>query len=126
MDGYDEISPFYKQTVKIRSTNPFKTSSSNYLHKNSFVMRVIKKGNRNTKSSAYTSSVCPVLECGAACWDPCREGQINASGRVQKEAAQFTNHTRNSYWETLVQLRKIAGLCALLKRARGTGLESDR
>ena len=44
LDGYDEISPFYKQTVKIRSTDPFKTSSSNYLHKNFFVMRVIKKG----------------------------------------------------------------------------------
>jgi hypothetical protein len=96
LDGYDEISPFYKQTVKIRSTDPFKTSSSNYLHKNSFEMRVIKKGNRNTKSSADTPSVRPVLECGAACWDPCREGQINALDRVQKKAAQFTVHTKNS------------------------------
>ena len=79
-----------------------------------FVMRV-KKGIRNTKGSAYTSSVSPVLECGAACWDPCREGQINVLDRVQKEAAQFTNHTRDSDWETLVQRRTIAGLCALCK-----------
>jgi hypothetical protein len=43
-----------------------------------FVMRVFKKGNRNTKSLADTSFVCPGLEYGAACWDPCREGQINA------------------------------------------------
>jgi len=41
-----------------------------------FVMDVIKKGNRNTKSIAYTSLVHPILEYGAACWDPCR-GKIN-------------------------------------------------
>jgi len=40
-----------------------------------FVMRVLKKGNRKTKSLAYTSLVRPVLEYGYACWDPCR-GQI--------------------------------------------------
>ena len=43
-----------------------------------FVMCVLKTVNRNTKSLAYTSLVCPVLEYGAACWDPCTEGQINA------------------------------------------------
>jgi len=37
-----------------------------------FVMRVLKKGGRNTKSLAYTSLVRPVLEYGSACWDPCR------------------------------------------------------
>jgi hypothetical protein len=42
-----------------------------------FVMRIFKNGNRNTKSLTYTSLVLPVLEYGAACWDPCREGQIN-------------------------------------------------
>jgi len=41
-----------------------------------FVMRVLKKGNRNTKSLAYRSLVRPILEYGPACWDPCR-GQIN-------------------------------------------------
>ena len=52
-----------------------------------FVMCVLEKGNRNTKSLAYTSLVCPILEYGSACWDPCREGQINALDRVQKKAA---------------------------------------
>jgi len=47
------------------------------------------------------SLVCPVLEYGAACWDPCREGQINALDRVQTKAAQFANHTKDSDWETL-------------------------
>jgi len=32
-----------------------------------FVMRVLKKGNRNTKCVSYTSLVRPVLEYGAAC-----------------------------------------------------------
>ena len=69
-----------------------------------FVMRVLKKGNRKTKSLAYTSLVRPVLEYGSACWDPCREGQINALDQVQTKAAQFTNHTKDSDWETLAHL----------------------
>jgi hypothetical protein len=32
-----------------------------------FVIRVLKKGNRNTKSLAYMSLVRPNFECGAAC-----------------------------------------------------------
>ena len=35
-----------------------------------FVMRIVKKGNKNTKSLAYTSLVRPILEYSAACWDP--------------------------------------------------------
>jgi len=58
--------------------------------------RVLKKGNRNTKCLAYTSLVCPILEYGSACWDPCREGQISAFHHVQKKAAQFTDHTKDS------------------------------
>jgi hypothetical protein len=46
-----------------------------------FVMRALQKANRNTKRLAYTSLVRPLLEYGAACWDPCR-GQINALDRV--------------------------------------------
>ena len=57
--------------------------------------------------------VSPVLEYGAARWDPCR-GQINALGQVQMKAAQFTNHMKESDWETLAQHR-IAHLCALFK-----------
>jgi len=75
-----------------------------------FVTRVLKKGNRYTKSLAHM-----ILEYRSACWDPCIEGQINALNRVQKTAAQFTNHTKDSEWETLAQCRMIACLCALFK-----------
>jgi hypothetical protein len=51
-----------------------------------------KKGNNNKKSLAYKSLLRPILEYGVACWDPCREGQINALGRVQKKTAKFANH----------------------------------
>jgi hypothetical protein len=56
-----------------------------------------------------------ILEYEAACWDPYREGQINALGRVQKRAAKFACHTNASVWETLAQGRKIARLCVLFK-----------
>jgi hypothetical protein len=81
-----------------------------------FVMDVLKKENRNTKSLAYMSLVRPVV-----CWDPCRVGQINALDRVQKKAPQFTNHTKDSDWESLAQHRMIAHLCALLKCTLGNG-----
>jgi len=84
-------------------------------------MRVLKTGSRNTKSLAYTSLVRPILENGSACWDPCREGQINALDRVQKKAAQFTNHVKDSDWETLAQRRTIARLCELFKAYCGKG-----
>ena len=35
-----------------------------------FTMRILKKDNSNTKSLAYMSLVRPILEYGAACWDP--------------------------------------------------------
>jgi len=47
------------------------------------------------------SFVGPILEYGAACWDPYREGQIFALDRVQKKAAKFAHHTKNTNWETL-------------------------
>jgi len=45
-------------------------------------MRIRKQGNNNTKSLAYTSLLPPILEYGAASWDPFREGQIIALDRV--------------------------------------------
>ena len=83
-----------------------------------FVMCVLKRGNRNTKSLACMSLVCPVIENGTACRDPCIDGQINALDRVQTKAAQFTNHMKDSDWETLAQCR-IARLCALFKACSG-------
>jgi hypothetical protein len=35
-----------------------------------FTMRILKKGNSNTKSFAYTSVVRPILEYGVTCRDP--------------------------------------------------------
>ena len=61
----------------------------------------------------------PILEYGAACWNPCRDEQINASDRVQTEAAQFTRHTKDSDRETLAQRRTIARLRTLVKAYSG-------
>jgi hypothetical protein len=66
-----------------------------------FVMRVLKKGNRNAKSLAYMSLVHPILQYGAACWDPHKEGQINVLDCVQRKAAKFANLISASNWETL-------------------------
>jgi len=41
------------------------------------------------------SLVRPILEYGAACWDPYREGQISALDRVQKKAAKFAHYTNS-------------------------------
>jgi hypothetical protein len=46
-----------------------------------FIMLILKQGHNNTKSSA--SLVRPILEYGAVCWDPYREGQVSALNRVQ-------------------------------------------
>jgi hypothetical protein len=64
-----------------------------------FTMRIIKKGNSNTESLAYMSTVRPILEYGAACWDPYTERQIIPLDRVQKKAAKFAYHTNSSNWE---------------------------
>jgi hypothetical protein len=74
-----------------------------------------KNVNRNTKLLAHTSLVRPTLEVGSVCWDSFREGRITALDRVQTKSAQFTNHTKDSDWETLAQRRTIARLCALFK-----------
>ena len=66
-----------------------------------FIIRVLGKGNINTKILAYTSLVRPVLEYRASCWYRYKGGQINALDLVQKKAAKFANHTNGSVWETL-------------------------
>ena len=68
-------------------------------------MRIVKKGNKNTKSLAYTSLVRPILEYGAACWDPYMECQISALDSVQNKAAKFAHHSGGSEWESLAQCR---------------------
>ena len=66
-----------------------------------FTVRILKKCNSHTKSLAYMSLVRPILEHGAACWDPYREGQISALDRVQKKAAKFAHHKKSPNWENL-------------------------
>jgi len=80
-----------------------------------FTMRILKKGNSNTKSLAYMSLVRPILEYGAACWDPYREGQRSAIDRVQRRAAKFAYHTNRPNWETLASRRKLSHVCTLFK-----------
>jgi len=55
-----------------------------------------QKGNNNTKHLAYTALVRPILEYGAVCWDPYREGQVGALSRVQKRAAKFAKNINQS------------------------------
>ena len=47
------------------------------------------------------------------------KGQVNALDRVQMKAAQFTNHTKGSDWETVARCKTIARLCALSKAYSG-------
>jgi hypothetical protein len=61
----------------------------------------------------------PILENGNACWDPCREGQISASGRVQKKAAKFAHHTNSSNWETRASIRILSRICAFFNPYSG-------
>ena len=42
--------------------------------------------------------------------------------QVQMKAAQFTNHIKDSDWETLSQRRMIARLCTLFKAYSGEGV----
>jgi hypothetical protein len=63
--------------------------------------------------------VCPILEYRVACWDPYREGLMNALDQVQNKTAKFSHHRNDLNWETLAQHRKIVRMCALLKAYTG-------
>jgi len=54
-----------------------------------FTMRILKKGNSNTKSLAYMSLVRPILQYGAACWDPYRGGTNKCVRQGAKESGQI-------------------------------------
>jgi len=84
-----------------------------------FTMRILKKGNSNTKSLAYVSLVYPFLEYWATCWDPYREGQISALDRVQKKAVKFAHNTNSPNWETLASRRKLSRIRTFFKAYSG-------
>jgi len=71
------------------------------------------------KRLAYTALVRPILQYGAVCWGPYREGQVSALKRMQKKVAKFANNINVSGWETLAQRRLIARTCALFKAYTG-------
>jgi len=79
-----------------------------------FTMCSLEKGNSNMKSLGYMALVCLILKYGTACWDPFREGQINALQWVQKKAHKFANLTNDSNWERLAERRKLAHICAVI------------
>jgi len=81
-----------------------------------FKTRILKKGKNNTKRLAYTALVRPILEYGAVCWNPYREGQVSPLNRVQKRAAKFENNINESGWETLAQRRLSPRICAPFSR----------
>jgi hypothetical protein len=39
-------------------------------------IRILKEGSNNNKPLAYKALVGPILEFGAVCWNPDREGQV--------------------------------------------------
>jgi len=86
-----------------------------------FKMLVLRKVNNSMKCLAFTALVRPILECGAGCWDPYREGQVSALNWVQKRAAKLSYNINESGWETLAQRRLIARIFGLFKAYTGEG-----
>ena len=52
---------------------------------------------------AYTSLVLPIVEYGAVCWGPFREGRIDVLDQVHKNAVEFANLTNEWNWEMVAQ-----------------------
>jgi hypothetical protein len=102
-------------TKWLKVGGPSKLQSAQSLQGTALFNACSQKRTYEHKNLIYTLMVSPILEYGAACWVPCREGQINALDRVQKKVAQFTNRTKEFDWETLAQRRTLARLCALFK-----------
>jgi len=48
------------------------------------------------KRLAYMALVRLILEYGAVCWDPYREGQVSALNRMQERVAKFANNINES------------------------------
>jgi hypothetical protein len=69
--------------------------------------------------SVYATRVRPILQYGAVCCDPYREGKIHDLDKVQKEAVKFTLYTNESIWETLSHRRKMSRVFSLFKAYYG-------
>jgi hypothetical protein len=94
-----------------------------------FTMRILKKGNSNTRSLAYMSFVRPILEYGAACWNPYRERQKALWTRYKRKRPNLHiirpvrtgKHWRRveNYYEYVPYTKRT------LANARGSRLETD-
>jgi hypothetical protein len=54
-----------------------------------FTMRILRKGNSNTKTLAYMSLERPILEYEATCWDPYRARTNKCIRQGTKESGQI-------------------------------------
>ncbi|KAJ4438086.1 hypothetical protein ANN_14025 [Periplaneta americana] len=84
-----------------------------------FVMRVLRKGSDKSKEIAYKSLVRPVMEYGAACWDPYRLEHVKTLEKIQKRALKCCRKNLPLKWDTLTDRRTRIRLCALFKTYRG-------
>ena len=82
-------------------------------------MRILKKGNSNTKRLVYMSLVLPILEYGGRVPGCVQGGTNNCIRQGAKKAAKFARHTNSSNWETLASRRKLSFICALFKAYSG-------
>ncbi|KAJ4434528.1 hypothetical protein ANN_23090 [Periplaneta americana] len=83
-----------------------------------FVMRVLRKVSGKSKEIAYKSLVRPVMEYGAACWDPYRLEHIKTLEKIQKRALKCCRKNSPLKWDTLTDRRTRIRLCALFKTYR--------
>ncbi|KAJ4435402.1 hypothetical protein ANN_18017 [Periplaneta americana] len=88
-------------------------------NKRSNIKRVLRKGSDKSKEVAYKSLVRPVMEYGAACWDPYRLEHIKTLEKIQKRALKCCRKNSPLKWDTLTDRRTRIRLCALFKTYRG-------
>ena len=91
-----------------------------------FTMRVLKKGNSYTEYLAYRSLVRPILEYGAACWDPFREGHIKALDHVQQQRRICKSYERFELGNVGEGWKDGTHMCSQQSVLRRTGLEGYR
>ena len=93
-----------------------------------FIRRNLGGCSSNTKDKAYKSLVRPILEYGAAAWDPYHSVHINRIEGVQRRAARFVEGIRKDDrstsvtdainvlgWRSLQERRLVARLAMLYK-----------
>ncbi|KAJ4444068.1 hypothetical protein ANN_05857 [Periplaneta americana] len=75
-------------------------------------------GSDKSKEIAYKSLVRPVMEYGAACWDPYRLEHIKTLEKIQKRALKCCRKNSPLKWDTLTDRRTRIRLCAMFKTYR--------